>query len=596
MAEPDLRDLLLSATPVVLLEDAGRGLARLFTSPAEVVTAVNAEAAVGALQRLDEALAAGAWVAGYFAYEFGLALESRLRPRLQSAPLCWLGVFDAPVEIPMAALDEALAGLAPPPPVSGLELDAARAPHLDRVAQALELIRAGDIYQVNLTHPLDFDYAGEPLALYAALRAQQAAAHGAYVSTGETRILSASPELFVEVSEGLATVRPMKGTAPRGADPAADAVQREALLADPKQRAENLMIVDLMRNDLSRLAVRGGVSVPALFEVETYPTLHTLTSTVQARLAPGASASEVLRALFPCGSITGAPKVRAMEIIADLETYPRGPYTGAIGHFSPAGDIRLNVAIRTAVLEQGRRGRYPVGGGVVADSDPAAEFDESLLKGRILSDLAAPYGLIETFAWRLGTGFVRLDGHLRRLGASAAALGFQCDLTALGARLSQIGAAFDADQRVRVQVERDGRVAITFAPLGPEPDAPLRLGRAREPVHPGDPFLRHKTTRRDLYERAFAEAAALGLDDAILVNARGDICETTRANLFVEIDGQVLTPALACGLLPGVLRAEMIESGAAVEAVLGWRDLKDAHGIWAGNSLRGLKLAALAIR
>ncbi|MEW6598524.1 MAG: aminodeoxychorismate synthase component I [Pseudomonadota bacterium] len=597
MTKSDLLNALHQTEPVVLIEDRGRSVARLFVAPIDVITAATSDEVESALQRLDAHLAGGRWIAGYLSYEFGLALEPRLRSRLdahQGRPaLCWLGVFEAPVEIALAELDAMLGDLAPPPPVTGLTPNAARDEHIGRVARALDLIRAGDIYQVNLTHPLDFDYEGDPLALYAALRSRQSGAHAALVRTPELDILSASPELFVEVSDGVATVRPMKGTAPRGADPASDTALKEALRADPKQRAENLMIVDLMRNDLSRLAEPGGVKVPAIFQVETYPTLHTLTSTVQATLKPDVATSDVLRALFPCGSITGAPKVRAMEIIGDLETYGRGPYTGAIGHFSPGGELRLNVAIRTAVLEGGQRGRYAVGGGVVFDSHPHDEFEESLLKGRILTDLAAPYGLIETFAWRLGTGFVRLDGHLRRLARSATALEFQCDMEALVEQLHQIGAVFDEDQRVRVQLERDGQAAITFAPLGPEPDSILRLGRGREPVHPGDPFLRHKTTRRDTYERAHDEAAAAGLDDAILVNTRGDVCETTRANLFVEIDGQVLTPALVCGLLPGVLRAEMIESGAAVEAVLGWPDLETASRVWVGNSLRGLRVATL---
>jgi para-aminobenzoate synthetase / 4-amino-4-deoxychorismate lyase len=599
MTKADLLNTLRQNGPIVLIEDRGRGVANLFVSPIEVITATTSAETEITLQRLDAHLADGRWIAGYLSYEFGLALEPHLRSRLNAREvrpaLCWLGVFEAPVEIAMAELDAVLGDLAPPPPVTGLTPEGARDEHIGRVARALDLIRAGDIYQVNLTHPLDFDYDGDPLALYAALRSRQSGAHAALVRAPGLDILSASPELFVEVSDGVATVRPMKGTTPRGADPAADAALKEALRADPKQRAENLMIVDLMRNDLSRLAKPGGVKVPAIFQVETYPTLHTLTSTVQATLKPSVSASDVLRALFPCGSITGAPKVRAMEIIADLETYRRGAYTGAVGHFSPTGEIRLNVAIRTAVLENGR-GRYAVGGGVVFDSNPQDEFEESLLKARILTDLAAPYGLIETFAWRLGTGFVRLDGHLRRLACSAAALGFQCEMADLVKQLHQIGAAFDTDQRVRVQLERDGQAAITFAPLGPETDNTLRLGRAREPMHPGDPFLRHKTTRRDIYERAQTEAAAAGVDDAILMNTRGEVCETTRANLFVEIDGQVLTPAVVCGLLPGVLRAEMLESGAAVEAVLGWRELKIASRLWVGNSLRGLTLAELPNR
>ena len=584
------------AAPLVLLEGAdAQGRALLFQHPEDILIARQADEAVIVLKALEAALERGLHAAGYLSYELGLALEPRLAPLLDAkpsgGPLLWLGLFRAPLVLEAAQVDAMLAAASPPPPLGGLDPEAARSRHEDRVREALGLIGAGDLYQVNLTHPLSFTYQGDPLSLYAALRSRQAGAYSALVRTGDVDILSASPELFLEVRDGLATTRPMKGTTRRGADPVSDAAQKAALVADEKQRAENLMIVDLMRNDLSRISRAGGVDVPALFTVETYPTLHTLTSTVTGRLRDGVGAAELLQALYPCGSITGAPKIRAMQVIDALETAPRGAYTGSIGVFSPDGEVSLNVAIRTAVIDGAGRGSYAVGGGVVADSDPGAEFEETLLKARILTDLAKPYGLIETLAWRPGPGFVRLERHLDRLAASSRALGFTLDRRALTEALASLGAALGAPTRIRIELSTQGAFEITQAPLDHNPERPLRLTVARASVHAGDPFLAHKTTRREVWDEAAREATAQGFDDAVFLNQRGEVTETTRFSLFVEKDGRLATPPLSAGLLPGVLRQELLDAGRAVEAPLRLLDLQGEGGFYVGNSLRGLMKA-----
>jgi para-aminobenzoate synthetase/4-amino-4-deoxychorismate lyase len=389
----------------------------------------------------------------------------------------------------------------------------------------------------------------------------------------------------------------MKGTSPRGRDPCADAAARAQLAADPKQRAENLMIVDLLRNDLARISAPGSVRTPALFTVETYPGFHAMTSTVTGRLEAGRGLRERVEALFPCGSVVGAPKIRAGEIIRSLEPRPRGFYTGALGAISPDGDMSFNVAIRTAVLRADGKGRYDVGGGIVADSDPGAEYDEACLKGRVLTDLADDYQLFETFRWSRAGGFVRLSGHLDRLADSARALRFAFDREAARAALARLDRTWrdqPRDLRVRVALARDGELTITHAAAPAPPAGILRVGLADDRLDPGDPFLRHKTTRRALHDVAFAAAAARGLDEALFLNRRGEIAEASRNNVFVEIDGRLVTPPLCCGLLPGVLRGHLLATGAAVEAPLTLDDLRRAPRAFLGNSLNGTRPFVLA--
>ena len=584
--------------PCVLLEDRLSGAGGwLYARPHALIQCDDPLAIEHAFGQIERGLAEGQHAAGLLSYELGYALEPRLAPMMpepRAAPLLWLGLFDPPVRIDAPALDDMFAAMGPPPPIrrtGGEE----RAAHMRKIGQALRLIETGDIYQVNLTFPIRFDYEGDPLRLYGALRARQPVAHGGLVLFNELAVLSVSPELWIDIADGRATARPMKGTGARGAGGEADWAARAALVADPKQRAENLMIVDLLRNDLARISEPGTVEVPALLTVETYPRFHTLTSTITSRLRGGVSLRDRIAAMFPCGSIVGAPKIRAAEVVRSLEGESRGVYTGAIGAVAPNGDAKFNVAIRTAVLNARGEGRYDVGGGIVADSDPAAEFDEAMLKARVLTDLSDDYGLIETFRWSPARRFIRLPLHLERLARSADELGFAFDREAAESRLRLRSASWtrrDSDRRVRLRLGRDGFLEIADQPLAPS-KAELQVGVAALRLDPGDPFSRHKTTLRDHFEQAFAAAAARGLDEILFLNHRGAVAEASRNSVFVEVDGRLLTPPLAAGILKGVLRQHLLDSGQAAEANV-TPDMLETCPLWLGNSLYGLRRALMS--
>ena len=450
----------------------------------------------------------------------------------------------------------------------------------DRHAAAVDRIRdyisAGDCYQVNFTFPLSFRWFGHPLALYARLRAVQPVSYGGFIGNAAGGIVSLSPELFVE-REGVRLVtRPMKGTLARG-QPA------ERLRASAKDRAENLMIVDLLRNDLGRVAANGSVKVDRLFEIEDYPTLWQMVSEVSAN-APGIGLAAILRALFPCGSVTGAPKIRAMQILGELEGRLRGLYTGAFGWIAPNGDLRLNVAIRTLELAPKRTGRMGIGSGIVADSQPAAEWQECMLKADFLRDCDPGLQLIETLRRESGR-YPRLAGHLSRLRRSAEWLGFALDEDALGDSLDAQPA--DGTWGVRVTLAKNGDIAAQCFPLADEPEG-IRYARlAATPIDSGDPLRGHKTSERGVYDGALrCLPADSSIFDVVFLNERGEVAEGARSNVFVERDGQLLTPPLASGALPGVLRAGLLASGRAREAVLLPADLQ--QGFWLGNALRGL--------
>ena len=376
-----------------LFDDArqrGPAPARLYRDPVAMIAAYRMDEVQPALDRIGEAREAGLHAAGFISYEAGLALEDRLAPIAarrdgEGAPLLWFGLFEGVRRIPSTSVP----GLLPDPAqarVGALRPLIDQPDHRAAFDAVQAYIRAGDIYQVNLTFPCDIPVDGDPMALYAAIRPRAAAGYGGVIRTGDRTILSFSPELFFSQVRGQLTARPMKGTATRDADPQADAAQARWLEEDEKQRAENLMIVDLLRNDLSRVSRPGSVIVPDLFRVETYPTVHQLVSTVRARVLPGLSPVDVLRILFPCGSITGAPKLRAMEIIDAVEPHPRGVYTGAMGWIDPEGDAAFNVAIRTLCVEEGSNvGRLGLGSGIVADSQGSSEWAECLAKGRFLT-------------------------------------------------------------------------------------------------------------------------------------------------------------------------------------------------------------------
>jgi para-aminobenzoate synthetase / 4-amino-4-deoxychorismate lyase len=586
--------------PYVLPEDrlTDGAPARLYSAPHAVIRCDESDGVDTAFSQIEQGLSNGLHAAGLFSYELGYALEPKLAsrmPKSRETPLLWMGLFETPVLIPAAALDAAFANLGPPPPIANLQSGASRAQHIDKVGQVLRLIEAGDVYQVNLTFPFSFRCPANPLSLYAALRSRQPVAHGGVAALGDTMVLSVSPELWVETRNGQATTRPMKGTVARGADEASDRGARDTLAADPKQRAENVMIVDLLRNDLARISRAGTVRVPDLFTIETYPSFHALTSTITSRLEAGVSLLERVAALFPCGSIVGAPKIRAAEIIRALEPSPRGFYTGAMGAISPSGDMAFNVAIRTTVIKPNGQGRCDVGGGIVADSDPAAEYEEACLKARVLTDLAEDYGLIETFRWSRAAGFIRLDLHLDRMASSARQLGFVFHRARAEKTLHRLAATRDRaaeDLRVRLELSRTGVMNLTHAPLIATKGV-LNVCLATDRLDPGDPFLRHKTTRRGLYDRAFEEAVALGFDEVLFLNRRGEVAEASRNSVFIDVDGLLITPPLTSGVLPGVLRRLLLETGEAAERVVPL-ELLASHPVLLGNSLHGLRPARTA--
>jgi para-aminobenzoate synthetase/4-amino-4-deoxychorismate lyase len=577
-----------AASPFVLL-DGGEGNALLYRRPLEIVEARTPEVVWPALMRLRDAQRRGLHAAGFLSYEAGYPLESKLRPLAREPasddpPLLWFGLFDAVDEVAVESLlpdPNAAWSSAPQPLIEGQAYEAA-------VAQAKEHIFAGNIYQANLTFQATVRTAGPPLALYAALRKRARARHGGVVFTGAHWLLSCSPELFFTLEGRTLTAKPMKGTARRGPTPAEDSELAERLREDPKQRAENLMIVDLLRNDLSRVSKPGTVKVPSLFTVETYPTVHQLVSTVTSELEDGLGPLDVVEAIFPCGSITGAPKIRAMEIIAGLEPGPRGPYTGAIGRLAPNGEASFNVAIRTLVLRDGEsEASLGLGAGIVADSRPEDEWRECLAKGAFVASEAS-FDLLETMRFDPRQGIVDLDRHLDRLKASADLFGYP--FSRHDARNELQAATFRMGERkLRLLLSKSGAIAIDAAPVPAAAEEPVSAALAPLPVPSDDFRLRHKTSDRAFYDEA---RAASGAFELLFRDSEGFLTEGSFTTLFVERDGRLLTPPLTRGLLPGVLRARLIEEGRAMEADLRPEDLAD--GFLIGNSVRGLIRAVLA--
>ncbi|MBE7732595.1 aminodeoxychorismate synthase component I [Devosia faecipullorum] len=575
----------------VLLHDNQnpQGQSLLFAAPREVLVAHDAASARAALHRLAEAGSQGLWAAGYLAYELGFLFEERLAPLLPprtKTPLLWFGLYESPRSLAAAEIAAMLAGAGHGAAVNlhpSLDLPAYEAA-FDRVK---ELIGAGDAYQVNLTLQARFSLEGDPLGLYARLAASQPVAYGAYVDAGDHHVLSRSPELFVSAQGDALKARPMKGTLKRSIHLADDEADRLALARDAKNRAENLMIVDLLRNDLGRIGEIGTVRVTDLFTVETYRSLHTMTSGIEATRRPGIGILEVLENLFPCGSITGAPKLRAMEIIHAVEAGPRGLYTGSIGYIAPNGDFSFNVAIRTAIIDATGNGNIGIGGGIVADSTARAEYEEALLKLKFLADPAPPVTLIETFKWTPEEGYVLLGRHLDRLAASAAYFALPMTREGVADYLTNAARAWDEPMRVRLTLSATGPELSAVA-LPPSPEI-FRFAIAAERLDSTSLWLAHKTTNRGFYDQPRHRAhAERGLDEVVFCNERGELTEGSFTNLFIQRNGALLTPALSSGLLPGTLRAELLGRGEAREAVLTLADLDAAEAIFLGNSLRGL--------
>ena len=491
-------------------------------------------------------------------------------------------------------------------PAGTMDLHASvdRAQFTEAIARIHEAIAAGETYQVNYTYRLHGQAYGSPLALYRALRERQPVAYGAYLELPEggevSHVLSCSPELFVRGEGGTVTARPMKGTASRFAAPEGDSETARLLSLDIKNRAENLMIVDLLRNDLGRIARIGSVKVPELFAVEPYATVFQMTSTVQGQLRPEIGFADLLRAVFPCGSITGAPKHHTMQLIAGLESTPRGLYCGAIGWVDAPrpeeriGDFCLSVAIRTLTLGPEERGLRPltlgVGAGIVQDSRADDEFEECRLKARFLTGLDPGFELFETVLCSASGELPHLRRHLERLAHSAEVLGFAFDLDAARRTLEAAAAErHPTPRRLRLALAHDGRLALTQAALPPLPAGEPRRRIAGERVPDADPLAAHKTTRRARYDAGVRAAEREGAFDSLFFSESGWLVEGGRSSVFVRLGGRWFTPPVADGALPGVMRAVLLDDPAlaASERRLTRADLDAAEAVCVCNALRG---------
>ncbi len=542
---------------------------------------------VSVLEQAEAATKQGLYAVGFVAYEAARALNPHLPALAAQAglPLAWFALFQQRNQVKAGAglPDSACPALQLAPQSSQTDYEIA----ISRIHTAIE---QGETYQINHTFQLAGVWQGDPLQLYASLLKAQQPAFGACLDIGSHAIISASPELFFSVQDGRITTRPMKGTAPRGRFQAEDQALAEQLRQNAKEQAENLMIVDLLRNDLGQVAQTGTVQARALFELESYPTVHQMISTITARLKDGVSLLELFQALFPCGSVTGAPKRRSMELIAEIEGQPRGIYCGTIGYLAPDGEMAFSVAIRTLLLNhQTSRISMGVGSGITWDARPDAEYTECRHKAAFLQPRPRPR-LLESLLLEQGC-YPRLEQHLDRLCWSASRLGYTCDRHKIRLALLEHGAGTTGQHKTRLLLAADGSLQIESVPLQPLKQ-PLKLATAAPAVNPKDVLLYLKTDQRQRYEQARQEHPAA--DEVLLCNNRKELTEGSFTNLVLKLDGRMVTPPLSSGLLPGVLRQELLEQGTIAEQVLYPQDLQRAEEIWLINSVRGWLRAELS--
>lgn len=596
----------VAATPgSVLLQtsrfDESNQRSLLFVDVVRTISACELDEIPELFRQIEEALADGMHVAGYVGYECGHHFErfSGVTVRADEVPLAWFGIYRAPLIYDHArgCFEEAVD--LPEMPCGFDDMPVRFAEHVDleiseedycaKIQRIKEYIAAGETYQVNFTDRVRVATKVSAAVAFGALLQQQPVAYSAFLNLPGHAILSLSPELFFKVEDGRIITQPMKGTMPRGMNTTEDVESARRLQNDEKNRSEHVMIVDLLRNDLGRICEMGSVRVENLFSVEKYETLLQMTSTVSGTLRSGLSYYEIFKGLFPSGSITGAPKIRTMQIIHELERGPRGVYTGAIGYIAPNGNAAFNVAIRTVVMKDGEA-RMGVGGGIVADSQPLDEYRECLLKTEFLVRPPRDFQLIETMLWDSEVAF--LDMHLDRLESSAEYFNFKCDRSAVVGRLEEEAKGFERMEKYRVRLLMDAAGVITVAALRYRPDpwtGRVRLSAERNSST--DVFIRHKTTRRGLYDRQLAEARAAGFDEVIFLNERGEITEGAISNIFVRKDGRLLTSPTRCGVLPGIYRRHLLETSPdAEERVLTLDDLRCADEVFLCNSVRGIQV------
>lgn len=586
------------AVPVIVVPDAN-GWRRL-TGFSGIEIATRIEEVVPVLRAAERAAIEGKIAAGFISYEAAPAFDSAIIAKGGGAlPLAWFAIFESCIGVQPSGCPGAEDRLKPELQRWAASLEENN--YAEKIATIRDAIARGETYQVNFTFPLALEFRGDAWQLFLELQNSQRGAHAMFIETDDFAICSASPELFFELDGASIRCKPMKGTSPRGRWCAEDDAKAESLRTSEKNRAENLMIVDMVRNDLGRIAETGSVKTASLFDVERYPNVWQMTSTVEAKTS--ASVVEIFRALFPSASITGAPKVHTTKIISEIEPAPRGVYTGAIGMLGPGRRAKFNVAIRTAEIDKRKsEARYGIGSGVVWDSKPHDEFAECLAKAAVLRPPSVNFQLLETLRFESASGWKFLDEHISRIAASARYFGFRFDEADVRRALEGItrGAEGSKGLRVRLLVDESGAARAEAAPLklpGYFEDRPVPMIQfmsaaiAKTDVISNDVFLFHKTTNRGVYERA--KATRPTVEEVLLVNERGELTEGTIGNIVLNIDDEFLTPSLDCGLLPGIFRQHLLARGAIREAVITPYDLHRANAAYLINSVRGWSRLAM---
>ena len=574
----------------IFLDDQITQKTRFYTNPIDIITVYDSGLIHAAMQKLMHYHSNGYHLAGYLSYELGMHLESKLNvliSEISDEPLLHFGVFNsfsehAPIDCLYTSENIDL----------NLKPSWTEAKYKKKFKRTMTYIRQGDAYQVNLTFPMRATFKRSARTLYSAFRSRQKGSYGGIISlTGGPEIISHSPELFFSKFGKKMTMRPMKGTRPRAKTAEADNKLKKNMKLDEKSQAENLMIVDLLRNDLSRISDTGSVKVPELFSLETYPTLHQMTSQVTSKLKDSQNFIDIFKGLFPCGSVTGAPKIRAMEIINELEDSDRGVYCGSIGYIDPEGTACFNVCIRTIILNEGEL-RYNVGSGLVMDSVASDEYAECILKADVLKKQNSE--ILETFLWQPGIGIKNFIQHKKRLIKTANELKYPFKDVNFQNAIKSIKSV-DKPQRVRLTLNNLGEFNIQQSDYEPyQINSEVTFSLSKYPLSDKVQVTRHKVSDRNFYDGERNRIRQLtDADEVIFLNSKNEICEGSYTSIFIKKNGFLVTPPLSSGLLPGILRADLLEKKQAIEAVLTITDIIEADEVFLGNSLRGLMKAKL---
>jgi len=595
---------------VVLLEtsryDNDNHRSFLFLDPIDVLRIHTVNDVPELIRAIEKHVQAGHYAAGYFAYECGYSFEQVADLPRSTEPIAWFGIYNHPLifdhrtgsfqqdSSEVLAFDSNQSPAPEEYSVSNFRLALSREEYCRAIGRIKDYIRAGDTYQINLTTKYTFDFRGSAFGFYRDLKKKQPVPYGAYIRADGRDVLCLSPELFLRLKGNTIVTKPMKGTAPRGRTLEEDRLVSEWLRSDEKNRAENVMIVDLLRNDVGRISEVSSVCVRELFSVERHPTLLQMTSTVEGTLAQDVTYYDVLRSLFPCGSVTGAPKIRSMQIIDELESGCRGVYTGAIGYFSPRDEAVFNVAIRTLII-RGNNGEMGVGSGVVADSVADDEYEECTLKAQFVTASLEEFELLETLLW--DNRYPLLDKHLRRLYESAQYFDYPCDMDTLADALIRAGESFQkrTQYKVRIALDRHGATRIEHGVL--DQGSSLKSNSviiSDIRTDSGDRFLYHKTTHRGLYDAMHRKAVDDGFADVLFVNEKGQVTEGAVSNIIVRQGVHFFTPPVECGLLNGVYRQHLLETLPALrEKALSREDLRETDALYICNAVRGLREVTL---